>query len=199
MRSFGPLSTPRGRVDVEVHPAMLRLRPRHAWIDLGDYGEVLLVVGALAVGAAGLFLTAPLRYVCFGVAAVVVLGVLLLHLVAYAVAAGALVMTAFRMLTKDGRQRLRQSVSTVRRQLDVGPRELSRGDIVSGVAGPTQAAPQGPARAARGRARPHRLGLAPRSARGPGTGAARQRRTFKVSAGSAPVAILCEPAAHRDT
>ncbi|MCD4527250.1 hypothetical protein [Nocardioides sp. cx-173] len=129
MDRYGPLRSPRGRVDVEVRPDVLELHPRNSPFDLADGAEIGLVVGAIAVAVAGTFLPEPLNYACFILAAVVIVGLALTYVVAYAAAAVMLVVTLVRLVTRKGRRRVRSSVDNLLRATTAGTWKVPRGDV----------------------------------------------------------------------
>ena len=130
VKTFGPLRSPHGRVDALVHPDTLALRTRPGRLDLGEYSELLAVVGAIALAVVGAMLPPPFRYVCFGLALAVFAVLAVTMVVTYAAVAVMIVVGAFRLLTKDGRSRLRQSARDMKRRLDVGGSDVQRGDIL---------------------------------------------------------------------
>lgn len=130
MERFGPLRSPRGRVDVQVHPQALRLHPRASALDAVDGAEILLVLGALAIAVVGVLLPAPLTYVCLAVAAAMILLVALSYVAAYLAAAVMLGYALVLLVTKDGRRRVRRTISGLARVRQTGVWEVPRGDIL---------------------------------------------------------------------
>ncbi|WP_193609884.1 hypothetical protein [Nocardioides lijunqiniae] len=130
MTTFGPVRGPQGRVDVTVGPSSITLRPRGSALDAVDGGEILLVLGAVVIVVVGALLPEPFSYVCFAVAGLVVLGLALTYVVAYATAAVMLVATAVRLLTEDGRRRVRRSLKDLMSVTAVEHGELSRAEIL---------------------------------------------------------------------